>query len=318
MVRHAELFHERGLWHIRALERTAGLREDGASRKEFVLAPGVEIGIGTTTLVAESEHSIALREFCARLLGWGRDRMAAIDHALRAIRLAAARRSTLVLRAEEDQVPIAHALHRRVLGDSAPFVVCDPRRGEFPPSVRSPANLRSAMMAFQVAACGSVCVRSGRLPRDLPELLTSLDDVDHQVQLIVCMSSHERSGFPTCPTLIEVPPLGIRRTELPRIIQAYAEDALTSLCAEPCCFSDEDHDWVMAHGSTSLSEIEKATLRIVALNKRAPLAERRRCSASREHRCLVGAIVECCIPTSAHRQHRIAQPDGSHEPGREP
>src|SRR5882672_12283135 len=84
-LRHAELFHRRRQWHLRALEGTPGLRQDGEPRQEFALTPGLEIGIGATILIAESERSIALREFCARLLGWGDDRMRAVDHALRAI-----------------------------------------------------------------------------------------------------------------------------------------------------------------------------------------------------------------------------------------
>jgi hypothetical protein len=264
--RHAELVHRRGQWRIRGLDSTTELRQDGEPRKEFVLAPGVEVGIGATTLIAASQRTIALREFCARILGWGTDRAQAVAHALRALRLAAARRSTLVLGGEEDLVPLAYALHRRVLGPDAPFVVCDHRRGDLPASVRSPANQCSSVAAFDVAVGGSLCVRSRRLPRDLPELLRALDGPDSGVQFIVCMTSRARIGPFTIPMPIEVPPLGIRETELPRIIQAYADEATAALGVPASCFSEDDRDWVMKHGARSLSEIEKTTLRIVALN----------------------------------------------------
>jgi hypothetical protein len=264
---HAELIHERGQWRIRDLERTTGLRQDGEPRKELVLASGVEVGIGATTLIAESQRSIALREFCTRILGWGGDRMRAVEHALRAIRLAAARRLPLVLRGEEDLVPLAHALHRRVLVPAAPFVVCDPRREDLPASVRSPANHGRGVVAFEAAAGGSLCVRSSRLPHDLPELLGLVDEPDSGVQLIVCMRSHARGGLLAGSMPIEVPPLGVREAELPRIVQAYADDAIAALHAPASCFSEDDHDWVMKHDARSLSEIEKATLRIVALKK---------------------------------------------------
>jgi hypothetical protein len=65
---------------------------------------------------------------------------------------------------------------------------------------------------------------------------------------------------------IEVPPLANREAELPRIVQAYANDAIAELGTGPSCFSDNDCEWVMKHGAASLSEIEKATLRIVAVN----------------------------------------------------
>jgi hypothetical protein len=263
--RHAELVHERGRWRIQDLDSATGLRQDGEPRKEFILTPGVEIGIGTTTLIAASQRTIALREFCARILGWGTDREQAVAHALRALRLAAARRSTLVLQGEEDLVPLAYALHRRVLGPDAPFVVCDRRRGDLPASVRSPTNHGSGVAAFDVAVGGSLCVRSRRLPRDLPELLRLLERPDSRVQFIVCTTSRAHIGLFTIPSPIEVPPLGIRETELPRIIQAYADEAIDIMRAPASCFSGDDQDWVMKHSATSLSEIEKATLRIVAL-----------------------------------------------------
>lgn len=267
---HAELILEGGQWRIRVLGSTSELRRDGEPCSELLLSPGVEVGIGRTTLIAESQRSIALREFCARILGWGGDRMGAVERALRAIRLAAAWRSTLVLQGEEDLVPLAHSLHRRVLGSAAPFVICDRRRGELPATVRSPTNRGSGVAAFEAAAGGSLCLRSSRLPHDLPEFLRLLDEPDTRVQLIVCMSNHGRGGFlarfPTNPMPIEVPPLGVREVELSRIVQAYADDAIAELDAWPSCFSEDDCEWVMKNGSASLSEIEKATLRIVALN----------------------------------------------------
>ena len=262
---HAELIDEGAQWRIRDFEGATGLRQDGQPRKEFVLTPGVEVGIGSVILIAESQRTIALRDFCARILGWGGDRMQAVDHALRAIRLAAARRSTLVLRGAEDLVPIAHALHRRVLGSDAPFVICDPRREDIPASVRSPANRRSGVAAFEAAAGGSLCVRSSPLPRDLPELLKLLYEPDCRVQLIVCIRGRARGGLLPGSMPIEVPPLSLREAELPRVVQAYADDAIAELHAPPSCFTKDDHCWVMAHSARSLSEIEKATLRIVAL-----------------------------------------------------
>ncbi len=265
---HAVAFRVRGQWHIRDLQSTTGLRQDGELRKEFALTPGVEIGIGAMTMIAESERSIALREFCARLLGWGDDRMSAIDHALRTIRLAVAHRFPLILRGEGDQIMLAHALHRRVLGDAAPFIVCDYRRRDLPASVRSPTNHSRAEEALALAAGGSLCIRNRRPPPELPELLRRIDAPDSRVQLIVCMGSHERySWLFAGPMLIEVPPLGIREIELPRIIRSYADDALAALHASPPCFSERDLDWIKTHSATSLSEVEKAAFRIVALKK---------------------------------------------------
>ena len=260
-----ELIYERNQWRIQALERTAGLRQDGEPRQSFILTPGVEVGIGTTTLIAESRRSMALREFCSRVLGWGASRMRTVDHALRAIRFAAASRSPLVLHGQEELVPLAYALHRRVRGADAPFVVCDPRRGDLPASVRSPASRRSAMAAFELAAGGSLCVPNRGLPPDLPELLKSFYEPDHRVQLIVCTQRHGRDKLLGGLMPIEVPPIGARETELSRIVHAYAGDAIAALNAPASSFSNDDHRWVM-QDARSLSKIEKATLRVVALN----------------------------------------------------
>jgi hypothetical protein len=79
-----------------------------------------------------------LRGYLGRLLGW--TNTDAIDHAFRAIDLAREHRAQLVLCGHGDLVPLAHGLHRRALGTETPFIVCDPRRGNTPASVRSPAE----------------------------------------------------------------------------------------------------------------------------------------------------------------------------------
>jgi hypothetical protein len=263
--KHIELTYERNQWRIQALESTVDLRQDGEPRQSFILTPGVEVGIGTTTLIAESERSMALREFCSRMLGWGASRLRAVDHALRAIRFAAASRSTLVLHGEEEPVSLAYALHRRVLGADAPFVVCDSRRGDLPASVRSPASRSSAMAAFELAAGGSLCVPNRGVPPDLPKLLKLLYEPEHRVQLIVCTQRRGHDELLGRLMPIEVPPIAARETELSRIVHAYAEDAMAALNTSASSFSDDDHRWVM-RDARSLSEIEKATLRVVALN----------------------------------------------------
>src|SRR5262249_40120331 len=157
---HARVTFEDRRWWIRDLDTAEGIRQDGVPRREFILTPGVEVGIGETTFVAESPRSVALRSFCCRLLGWGADRLQAVDLALRALRLAAAHRSALVIRGDGDLVPIAHALHRRTLGDPAPFIVCDRRRRDTDASVRAPANLDSGCEALASASGGSMCVHN--------------------------------------------------------------------------------------------------------------------------------------------------------------
>lgn len=113
---HAQLTRERQHWLTRALGDTPGLWRDGARCHAFALEPGLELGIGGTTLVAESAHWIALRGFCARILGWGSDRLPVVDRALRSIRLTMTRRAPLALRSDSDPVALARSLHRSATG----------------------------------------------------------------------------------------------------------------------------------------------------------------------------------------------------------
>lgn len=48
-------------------------------------------------------------------------------------------------------------------------------------------------------------------------------------------------------------------------MEAYAGDAIAALNAPPGSFTNDDLRWVIEHAATSLPEIEKATLRVVAL-----------------------------------------------------
>jgi len=260
---HATLVHDRTRWLLRDLGSKNGVRLDGARRSEIILEPGIEIGIGGLTLIAESSRSVALRGFLARLLGWRSDRTEVVDHALRSVRMAATRRVALVLCGEGDLVPTARSIHRHALGDR-PFIVCDPRRRRSKATVRSAENYETGMQALAAAQGGSLCVRSRRLPRDFAAVAIALRDPEARAQLIVCAGSPDDSK-PYLAVPIVVPPLAGRAAELDRIITEYAEDAVAELGAPRSGFRPADHAWVREHASSSLPEIEKATLRLVAL-----------------------------------------------------
>jgi hypothetical protein len=260
---HAQLTRERQRWLIRALGDEAGLWRDGARSDAFSLEPGVEIGVGQATLVAEDERWASLRAFCARLLGWGPERQVAVDHALRSIRMSVTHRAPLVLRGEGDMVPIAHALHRRVLGADQPFIVCDPRRRDRGASVRAARSCGTVAAALNAAVGGSVCVRARCRPRDFLALLAKVSEPGASSQLIVCENRTD-TAFPLS-TPIEVPSLATRVEDLPRIITEYAQDAIAALGAPAGSFEPNDHRWVLEDAATSFDEIEKATLRCVAL-----------------------------------------------------
>jgi competence ComEA-like helix-hairpin-helix protein len=157
-----------------------------------------------------------LHNFCARILGWTSGR--AVDLALRSIDLAAEHRAALVLCGAGDLVPIAWALHRRLLGSDQPFVVCDPRRGNVPASVRSPGNYESGARAVSAALGGSLCVRSRRLPRDFAKLSRRLASFAG-IAMLVTACCGAAVGAATAER-IQLPPMLATKTSAvaPRII----------------------------------------------------------------------------------------------------
>jgi hypothetical protein len=208
----------------------------------------------------------AVRAFLARILGWERARAVAVECAQRSIKLATSRYAALVLCGDGDLVPLAAALHRRTLGPSAPFIVCDPRRGNGSATVRSPANRATGAEAIAAASGGTICMRARRLPRDFAAVIDRVRDPSAHVQTVVCWGKlDQRNPLLVVPAPIVVPSIRERAAELPWIVEEYAVDAIATLSARADCFTVGDRAWVAEHASRSLVEIDKATLRIVAI-----------------------------------------------------
>jgi hypothetical protein len=109
-------------------------------------------------------------------------------------------------------------------------------------------------------------VRSRRLPRDFASVIAALRSPSSRVQLVVCTET----TWDTVPALaapIVVPALASREAELDRIIAEYAEDAIAQLGTPRTGFLAADRAWVREYAATSLPEIEKATLRLVAIRE---------------------------------------------------
>ena len=58
---HARVSRQGTRWSVLDLGSKNGLRLDGARRSQIVLEPGLEIGLGGLTLIAESPRLLALR-----------------------------------------------------------------------------------------------------------------------------------------------------------------------------------------------------------------------------------------------------------------
>jgi hypothetical protein len=207
----------------------------------------------------------ALRAYLGRILGW--ERTEAIEHALRSIALSVTHRAALVLLGETNMVSIALALHRRTLGDQ-PFIVIDSRRVDMPATVRAPTSYTSGVAAVRDAGGGTLCMHHRRRPRDFEAAVAMLRDPSTDVQLVVCSDASQATHpFLVRPVPLLVPPLTARAHELPRIVDAYARDAIEALGADRARFTTADRRWVLDRAPRSLVEIETATLRLVALRQ---------------------------------------------------
>ena len=127
----------------------------------------------------------ALRSFCARILGWTSNRELVVEHAVRPIELTIDQSAALVVLGEFDLVPLAYALHRRMFGTDAPFILCDRRRGSTLASVRAAMNEGSGVAALEAARGGSLCVRFQRLPRDFSSVVAQLRSTEDARLILV-------------------------------------------------------------------------------------------------------------------------------------
>ncbi|HEY1817416.1 MAG TPA: FHA domain-containing protein [Kofleriaceae bacterium] len=257
---HAELrrFHKR--WTIVDLGSKNGIHQDGARRMSFPLSPGVEVGIGSITMVATSPKLRALRELLARLIGWSDARREDVDLALRAVRTAATRRGSLLLCGDGDLVAIARLLHGHALGHDRPFVVCDPRRTTSEETARAPTNYDTGIAALEAATGGTLCIWQMRQPDDFDRVLETIRKPSSRAQLVVCARALKREPLIASP--ITIPPVEERPDERDRIIDGYGADAVAALGGS---FAAQDRQWIARNEGGTHADIERAAHRLVAL-----------------------------------------------------
>lgn len=297
--RHASLSWDHGRWTIGDLHSTNGLRQDGALRIAFSLTPGVEIGIGGITLIAQSARFIALRGVIARLIGWSAERRHDVDLALRAIRMAVTGRASLLLCGDGDLVSIARLLHRHGLGETRPFVVCDPRRRRTDPNARTAANYRAGLRALTAAAGGTLCVWHNRQPDDFAEVIAALREPSSRVQLVVCTHALHH-GEPLIASPIVFPPLAQRQGELDRIIDEYAAEAGAQLAAASS-FLPADRAWIRRYEAATLPQIEKATRRLIAIRSAGGSITRASSQLGMSHAALSEWVARRSLPEPGDR-----------------
>lgn len=255
--KHAELRYTDGAgWTISDLRSKNGVHLDGARVSSIALVPGDQIRIGGVTLIAESPRLCALRGLLARFIGWGDEHREEVDQALYSVRIAATHREPLLLCGPGNLVSIARLLHRHVRGDQ-PFVLCAPR-----------ATYARGLEALAAVGGGTLCVWRNKQPADFDEVVSAVRGPASRVLLVICAHALPRgndiaSQIATVFRSILLPPLADRASELNRIIEEYANDAIATFGG---WLAPADREWIADHAAESLSQIDMATRRIVALH----------------------------------------------------
>lgn len=254
---HARLVRRGALWTIHDLESKNGTWIDGTRREASALTPGTEIRMGGVVLVAESPQLVALRDLLRRWIGFGDDRRADVDRALRAAREAFAERAPLVLSGQGALESIAKRLHRQTLGER-PFVIRGARDG--------------LTSLFGRAARGTLCISAAVKPQALASAIKSVDADARDVRLTICTPTFEKAA-PLALALgdtvrIDLPPIAERRHEVSQIVheyvREYALDAEATLHV-PAIVDNEDIAILGQHAYEKLDEIEEDARRLVTL-----------------------------------------------------
>ncbi len=258
---HALLFFRGEQWWLRDVGKKNGIIADGVPCAEVALEPGLLIELGGVMWIVESPRLADLRSYVSRLIGYGKDKLAEVDRAMRSVRRAAMGQDPLVLMGQGDLPEIARSLHRRVLGDARPFIVCNKSRSDgAPATVRSAENYETALLALPAARGGTLCVRSNRLPNDYDLIVAAHREPNARFQLVVCESGTPEPGQ---VTPIVVPPISARADELLTIVKGYADDARARLGVANA-LHPLDRDWIVKNSSESHPAIEKAAERVIA------------------------------------------------------
>jgi hypothetical protein len=253
--RHAHLAWDGRRWIVRDLESKNGLWIDGVRRASAALTPGLELGLGGLTLVAESAELLRLRALVERLIGWSGERRHDVDRALRALRDAALLRASLVLYGDGDLVPIARRLHRETLGAERPFVACGRRD--------------RALDLLRRAGDGTLCISAAAPPPDALDAIGALFTTPSPARLVLC-APEVRDASPLGVLLgpsvwLELPPLSRRRDELPRILVDAAAEAARELDQPLAALRTGDVEQLAGVPFEGLAGVHDAARHLVAL-----------------------------------------------------
>jgi pSer/pThr/pTyr-binding forkhead associated (FHA) protein len=268
---HARLFWDKPFWTILDVGGKNRIWVDGFTQTSANLSPGTEVSLGGVTLIAETEKTIGIRSFLARLIGSHVAQIEKIDEALRSIRFARRLRSPLVLRGNGDWVTIARDLHRRVLGLDQPFVFCTALSNPIEVDQWGIKVVDSFRGAVAAARGGTLCVRSGRPAGAMTYLEDAAKEDGAKFQIVVCEDSRIDNPAPAALS-ISIPDLIGRTADLPSIIEGYCRDAAADLETK-IDSRGEVREWILRNAATTILEIQQAAYRWFAIRRSRTIEE---------------------------------------------
>jgi hypothetical protein len=232
-----------------------GLEPEQFHSPETSFVPGIQ--------GSDERRERELRAFCHRLYGYAQGTEDLVEEMMDSLLTAARQGTPIALRGSSDLVPVAHALHRRLFGSDAPFVVCDPRRRKADGTVRSAPNRRTGREALAAAVGGSVCIRARRLPSDLQALAASFRQTGSLAMLFVCLRDTDKLRDVLCPP-VEIPSIVERKVDLDRLLNECFLEAAAELEVRRVRLAGR-HRQDILRDAESVPDLEKTALRIVAL-----------------------------------------------------
>lgn len=247
------------VWKIHDLRSKNGLRCDGEPVRGFIVRPGIEIGLGSLRLIAESTQLLGLLAVLRRFLGWAVEKRDDVDQALRTLRDWAAQRADLIVVGDGDLMPVVRRLHNLVIGADVSFTWYAPEQ-----------HANDAAAAVKASTTGTLCVDAHR-QADALALIERVRETEYirRPQLVLCTaepaSAATLKGCLDRAATIHVPSLASRKNEVEAILQECATEVAQEQRLPGSGLTMRDLEALSAWPFRSIAEIEDTALRLMTL-----------------------------------------------------
>src|ERR1051325_10787746 len=140
----------------------------------------------------------------------------------------------------------------------------DPRRAPSVGGGHKPRSIANPIDALAAAAGGSLCLHAQRPAPGFQRIVQRWRGSETRVHLVLCSAASDPVLETVADSLVLVP-LYLRWRDRIHIISNVATEAAIELGVEGTAVSDADRQIILASDATTLSELETATRRLVAI-----------------------------------------------------